>query len=385
MRILFVWHAAADPNNHRLFEEFSSLRGLDVLGIAPPVLDDRLRMWRFGRERAGRNPRTGSSFRIRPLWAVSPLSLGHHFYPGLGPLMARFRPDVVHVVAEAASAVAAECAVVRRIFAPRALLVAHVIQNILVDYRWPWPVVEGKVLRSLDAAVAYSPGAARILARRGFRRPVFIRPFGIDEREMRPRGAPTEVRSALLPRLPVVGWVGRMFAGKGLQVLLKASSLMKRPHQLLVAGDGPMNGRMHALAESLGLGNRVRWMPPRRPGEMSGVYAAMDVYTHPAISRPPDMPAWKEQFARTLPEAMLCGVPVVSTRSGEIPWVVGDTGVLVPERNPAALARALDRMLTSRSLRKACGRRGRERALANFTWRRAAEGLAGIWREIAGQ
>jgi len=382
MKILFIWHSAADPNNRRLFESMIRRPGLDIQVLTLPRVDDRLTLWRMARTVTRTNPGTGSRFSVVPGWATSPDSLGHHVYPGLPWRLARFKPDVIHLVAEAATLVAFETALLKPILSPRSRLVLHVIQNIIVDYRWPWPLLERFAFRRADAAVAYSPGAASVLKRRGFRKPMFIRPFGADEGPLA-RANGKSVRRRMARGGPVVGWAGRMFAGKGLHVLLAASARMRHPHRLLIVGDGPRRDEEKALAAKLGIADRIMWTGPVPADKMPEYYAAMDVYTHPAVSRPPDMPAWKEQFARTLVEAMLAGIPIVSTRSGEIPWVVGNGGLIVPEKNPAALARALDRVLASRKLRTALGRRGRERAMANFTWDKAAGDLVDIWKKLA--
>jgi glycosyltransferase involved in cell wall biosynthesis len=313
---------------------------------------------------------------------VSAASLGHHWYLDLPRHLRSFRPDIIHLASgEAAMAIAVETAATARVFAPKAKFVLHMVQNMLVDYRWPWPVMERWVLGRIDAAVAYSPGAKWLLRKRGFRGPVPVQPFGVDARAFRPHRA-SQLRRRLGPGAPVIGWVGRMFLGKGLHLLLEASALMKHKHRLLVVGDGPRRAEEHARAVRLGIADRVHWTGPVPLPRIPDAYAAMDVYTHPGVSRPPDMPAWKEQFARTLPEAMLMGLPVVGTRSGEIPWVVGPGGIIVPERNPAALARALDRMVASAALRRRLGALGRTRALEHFTFDAAAAGLVRIWRDI---
>ncbi len=250
----------------------------------------------------------------------------------------------------------------------------------MTEYRWPWPLLQRLVLRSVDGAVAYSPGARAVLRRRGVRGEIPIQPFGVDPGEFRP-GRPSPWRRRMGRGAPVIGWVGRMNLGKGLQVLLEASARMRRSHRLLIAGDGPQQDAERAHAARLGITRRITWAGSVPNRDMPGVYAAMDIYTHPAISRPPDWPAWKEQFARTLPEAMLSGVPVVGSRSGEIPWVVGRNGLLVPERNPFALARSLDRLTASHALRRHYGTLGRTNALRRFTWDAAAAGLVTIWRD----
>jgi len=383
VRILFVWHVAADPNNRPLFDAILRARAVDLLVLTLPQVEDRQVRWRLGRPVERRSSATGSRYRIVPGRAVWPGSLGHHWYLDLPGHLRAFRPDLVHLASgEAAMAIAVETAAACRVFAPRAKFVLHMVQNMVVDYRWPWPLLERFVLRNIDAAVAYSPGARWLLRRRGFRGPVPVQPFGVDARAFQPRACAFRARRSAPRRVPVVGWVGRMFLGKGLHVLLDASARMRRPHRLLVVGDGPRRAIEGALARRLGIADRVTWAGSIPLERIPACYAAMDVYTHPGITRPPDMPAWKEQFARTLPEAMLMGLPVVGSRSGEIPWVVGDGGIIVPERDPVALGRALDRLVASALLRRRLGDRGRARALEHFTFDAAAAGLIRIWRKI---
>jgi glycosyltransferase involved in cell wall biosynthesis len=94
------------------------------------------------------------------------------------------------------------------------------------------------------------------------------------------------------------------------------------------------------------------------------------------------MPNWKEQFGRVLIEAMSCGVPVVGSDSGEIANVIGDAGIVFPERNIAALRDALQRLLDNPHLRRDLGQRGRERVLANYTHATLAGKYYNVYRQM---
>lgn len=97
------------------------------------------------------------------------------------------------------------------------------------------------------------------------------------------------------------------------------------------------------------------------------------------------VPSLYEGFGFPAAEAMACEVPVVSTRGGALPEVVGtdgESGMLVEPADPGALAAAIGRLLDDTSLRVRLGKAGRQRVLRLFTWRAAAERTAAVYREV---
>ena len=79
---------------------------------------------------------------------------------------------------------------------------------------------------------------------------------------------------------------------------------------------------------------------------------------------------------------MACGVPVISTTGGALPEVVGDAGILVPPRDHPALARAITDLLDHPERAADLGRRGYQRVLKHFTWKRAAQKTVAAYREV---
>jgi len=91
------------------------------------------------------------------------------------------------------------------------------------------------------------------------------------------------------------------------------------------------------------------------------------------------VPSLYEGFSLPSIEAMSCGVPLVATTGGALPEVVGrhgETGMLVPPKDPGALAAQIVDLLGNEPLRKKLGAAGRDRVLDRFTWRKTAEGTA---------
>jgi glycosyltransferase involved in cell wall biosynthesis len=91
---------------------------------------------------------------------------------------------------------------------------------------------------------------------------------------------------------------------------------------------------------------------------------------------------WREQFGRMLIEAFACGVPVVASDSGEIPYVVGNAGVIVSEGDAAGWSNTLASLIADAGLRGDFGRLGRERAVAVFDWSVVARQHSAFFEEV---
>jgi glycosyltransferase involved in cell wall biosynthesis len=98
---------------------------------------------------------------------------------------------------------------------------------------------------------------------------------------------------------------------------------------------------------------------------MPAFLRSLDILVLPSISI---LPLHREQFGRVLVEAMAAGVAVIGSSSGAIPEVIGSAGLVVPERDPGALAAAIDRLLGDANQRQALIDRGRQRVQERFAW-----------------
>ncbi len=105
---------------------------------------------------------------------------------------------------------------------------------------------------------------------------------------------------------------------------------------------------------------------------------ALNVFVLPSLTTA----RWKEQFGRVLIEAAACGTPCIGTNSGAIPDVIGDSGLVVPEHDPRALAEAIMALHNDRDLAQRMGRVGQQNALAYFTWQRVAQRMSSIYQAV---
>ena len=211
---------------------------------------------------------------------------------------------------------------------------------------------------------------------------VFI-PNGIDVTQFRPDPAGRrEVRQALgVPAgALVVGLPARVDPQKDHPNFVRAAALLARHRpdvRFLLCGDGttPENqGLAGAIAEH-GLLDRFLLLGPR--SDMPRILNALDVCTLSS--------AYGEAFPLAIGEAMACGVPCVVTELGDCAYLVGETGVVVPPRDPEALATAWETLVQlAPEARARLGRAARERIAAHFTLPRIAEQYAALYRRALG-
>ena len=171
----------------------------------------------------------------------------------------------------------------------------------------------------------------------------------------------------------VIGTASRLSPERGVEYFIQAAAkiLAHDPNvQFVIAGGGPLEQELRELAESLRVGQYIRFVGTRR--DMARVYSILDVFVNP-------IPASYSVAGtgNTTAEAMVCARPVVTTDAGGITEMVDDgvTGIVVPSRNPDALAAACLRLLNDRNLMEEMGKAGRARILSKFTSRHLVEEL----------
>jgi glycosyltransferase involved in cell wall biosynthesis len=194
---------------------------------------------------------------------------------------------------------------------------------------------------------------------------VAVIPPGVDLAQFRPdeaRRAATLARLGWSDGIPVVGFVGRLVPEKGIEWLTRILDRMTTPWRALVVGAGPLEEMVSAWGGRHG--DRVRVVTTAQHDEVPAYLNAMDVLCAPSRTTP----RWREQFGRMLIEAFASGVAVVASASGEIPYVVGDAGLVIAEDDLAGWQQAIEMLTTERLRRCELARRGRERAESVYGW-----------------
>lgn len=212
-------------------------------------------------------------------------------------------------------------------------------------------------------------------------RHAIIIPNGFNSTRFRPRpGAGLELRRTLgvSPDVVLLGKVAVVRPMKDHANLLRASALLKarglRFHLVLIGQRTTEdNADLMQLIERAGMRDRVSLLGERH--DIPALLAGLDVLV---VSS-----AWGEAFPIVLGEAMASGVPCVSTDVGDSAWIVGDTGIVVPRRDPTALADGMASLITMDvECRRSLGLRARERVKNNFELSDIVRRYYDLYREI---
>ncbi|HJD80832.1 GT4 family glycosyltransferase PelF [Kitasatospora aureofaciens] len=249
-------------------------------------------------------------------------------------------------------------------------------------YRWP---VKALLL-----------GFYRMLAEESYRQAALVTPGNRYNRRWEERGGTPSAHIRTVyngvdpaafppagpePGTPTLSWAGRVDPIKDLETLIRAFAIVHREipeARLRLFGGTPKGGEAYrdgciALAAELGVADSVAF--EGRVADITDAYAAGNVVMLSSIS---------EGFPFTLIEAMSCGRATVSTDVGGVREAVGDTGLVVPPREPEPMAAAAIELLRDPARRARLGEGARLRVIEQFTLRQNIDGFRGIYTELLG-
>jgi glycosyltransferase involved in cell wall biosynthesis len=212
--------------------------------------------------------------------------------------------------------------------------------------------VGDRASREVEALVGLPPGSVRTIHN------------GVPDLEL--------ARSPRVPPGPVIGAVGRLEHQKGFDVLVRAMADVDGASLVLV-GDGSERARLEDLARRVGVADRfvvTGWQDDPR-----GYLPSFDVFAFPSRF---------EGFPLAVLEALLARSAVVAADVGSTAEAVidGDTGLLVPPEDPAALATAIRRLLEDGELRRRLGENGRRLVLERFTADHMTRSFESLYDEL---
>jgi glycosyltransferase involved in cell wall biosynthesis len=346
MRLAVVSHPCITPVNQDLYARVQAQTGWDVTILLP-------RRWKteYGWRRVERWPAFRGGLVPLPVALAGHIPL-HAYIARMRSRLRALRPDVVYVHNEPYAVSTFQFS-----WAAHGLNVPvgfYSAQNL--NKRYPWPVrrLERWVHAHADFALPVSSAVANVLRGKGFENRLEIVPLPVDVERLYPA---TE-RPSRKGRPFTAAYVGRLADEKGLDTLITAMSLISQDDaRLLIAGDGPALHDLRAQADSLGVQHRASWEGYVPHESIMSVYRRADVLIVPSKT----VRSWKEQFGRVVIESLACGVPVISSDSGELPKLMARTGGgwTFAEGNADALAHAIRQVIANPTEARERAERGR--------------------------
>ena len=229
--------------------------------------------------------------------------------------------------------------------------------------------MQRKVARQLGVVLCPSESSARDV----------VTEFGLDPARIQvvPLGVDSVFRPPTAPRVPgrIVAMASADTPLKGIATLLEAFAKLRteRDVELLLISKPKPGGQTERLIDRLSVGDSVRFVNGISDAELADVVGSAEVACVPSLY---------EGFSLPTVEAMACETPLVVSRAGAIPEVIGLDGEcadLVTPGDVGELAAALEGLLDDPARRARMGAAGRERALAEYSWRAVAEATAAAY------
>jgi glycosyltransferase involved in cell wall biosynthesis len=389
LRILVVSHTYIVDLNCEKFRTLAHLEpNLEVTVVVP-------KRWRPGGVQNRIIERTAwqdGRFRVVPVSNFSENNQGLlTFGLDVVKLLREFRPDVIQVEQGSKGLAYTEMITLNRLLGLKAKLLFFTWWNLPYELKFPISALERYNLNGTDGIISGNQDGADILRDRGYRGPIRVMPqLGVDETLFRPQPQP-ELADQLGMGADdfVIGFVGRFVEEKGLLTLMKALGQLNdhpRSWKCLLLGRGPLKEQLQQQAAQLGVSDRLRWVEsvphddvPRYINLMSTLILPSETtYKFKTLTSV----GWKEQFGHVLIEAMACQVPVIGSDSGEIPYVIGDAGLVFPEGQAEELSDRIRILMESPETYTDLSKRGYDRAMAQYTNRALALQTLDFYKEL---
>ena len=387
MKILVVSHTYIVDLNCEKLKTLSQLAGdIEVTVVVP-------RRWRPGgvqNKIIESKPRQEGSFRVIPVSNFSENNQGLlTFGTDIISLLREFKPQIIQVEQGAKALGYAQLIFLNQLLGLKAKNVFFTWWNLPYQVKFPLSVLHGYNLKNTHGLVAGNQDAVDVLQQHGYNGSSIVMPqLGVDETLFRPQAQP-ELRSELgiQPDEFVVGFVGRFVEEKGILTLGQAlAGLKELPWKWLLLGRGELQSVLMEKAVEWGIKDRmivVESVPHDRVYRYINVMNTLVLPSETTYKfKTLTAAGWKEQFGHVLIEAMASKVPVIGSDSGEIPHVIGDTGLVFPEGDIVALRNCLEQMMEQPELSQKLGNLGYERAISRYTNKALAEELLGFYKEL---
>ena len=293
------------------------------------------------------------------------------------------RPDLIHIDYDPWSAIFWQSRILASLFARGTPIILSAKKNTFRRYKGVFGILKPWLARrglSLTSRIEAASEMTALMYQREFGVPSerisVVTHMGVDTNLFAPRDSDHQGPGQLS-----VGYCGQYSKHKGVDVLVEAVRLARQRGaniRLELLGEGPMR------SELLSQDRAHDWLTVRGPvhhDDVARFMSGLDIYVLPAVV----LPDHEEHDAHAMLQAMACGVPVIGTRSGIIPEILGqDLGIVVQPSDPRGLADAIVELAGDPARREALSKASSARIRARYSLTAVAERRAAVYSEVLG-
>ncbi|MEH1851005.1 MAG: hormogonium polysaccharide biosynthesis glycosyltransferase HpsO [Nostoc sp.] len=334
--------------------------------------------------------RDEGTFKIVP---VSNFSQNHQglltFGADLISLLKQFRPQIIQVEQGSRALAYTQMIALNQLLGLKAKNLFFTWWNLPYNLKPPIALLEKYNLNHSHGIISGNQDGAEVLRERGYLGAIKVMPqLGVDESLFTPKSQPELAAKFGIEKEDfVVGFVGRFVQEKGLLTLLKALITLKnKPWKLLLLGRGELQGELIKIAIENNIQERLILVESVPHNEVVNYINLMSTLVLPSETtykfKTLTSVGWKEQFGHVLIEAMACQVPVIGSDSGEIPYVIGDAGLVFPEGDVQALANCLVQLIDKPYFAHTLGEMGYKKAMIKYTNKALAKQQLEFYQEL---
>lgn len=331
-----------------------------------------------------------NSFRIIP---ISNFSQNHQglltFGADLIALMRQFNPDIIQVEQGSRGLAYGEMITLNNLLELKAKNIFFTWWNLPYKLNILASLLEKYNLKHSHGIISGNQDGAEILRQRGYQGLIKVMPqLGVDETLFKytPQ-VELQQKLGITDKDFVIGFVGRFVKEKGILTLIESLiSIKDKSWKFLLLGRGELRSEILHQATENNIRDRIILVESVPHNEVCDYINLMNTLVLPSETtykfKTLTSVGWKEQFGHVIIEAMSCQVPVIGSNSGEIPHVIGDTGLVFPEGDVKALANCLLQLIEKPDFAQNLGLMGYTKAMAQYTNKALAKQQLDFYQEI---
>ena len=373
IKILIISHALVSDVNQKRWERLAKDNNYEVNLLIPKYWESN-----WFKEKIIYEPKEirSKDYNIYTLNTTSKSKWTRYFFKSYSLKLNKIKPDLIYIIQEESIWVHHQIYLARKFFAPKAKIIFFSMNALGMTYEKTNNVLFKVILklmwnnikRNTEAALVHYPGCMDSLRKGGYNKPIYLQTqIGVDETLFT---TSNDVREEYRKKLKynskfVIGYSGRLTAAKGVDDLFEVFCRLSKEHEdiaLLLVGNGDLKESIEKGVIQLNLQNRVHITGFVDQSEVPKYMNAMDCF----VLGSKTTANWIDTFPLVTVQAQACGLPVIASDSGSIPWQLDNSAIIYSEGNREELSRAIVEFVECDNLRIKYAQIGQKRSYEYF-------------------